>query len=57
LAGKLDDVGGQPFLVVPPRGNAALGGTVLSENPTDAALGQLQLGSNVVDAGAAARGA
>ena len=32
LAGKLDNVGGQPFLVIPPHGDATLRGTVLPEN-------------------------
>jgi len=55
LAGQFDDVGGQPFLVVWPRGNAALRGSVLSEHAANPSLGQLQLGSNIVDAGPAAR--
>jgi hypothetical protein len=55
LAGQFDDVGGQPLLVVWPSGNAALRGSVLSEHAADPPLGQLQLRSNVVDAGAAAR--
>jgi hypothetical protein len=57
LAGEFDKVGGQPFLVVSPRGNAASGGPVLPEHPTNPALGQFQLGSNVINAGATARGA
>jgi hypothetical protein len=52
-----DDVGGQSFLVVSPRRNAALRGTMLSERPTNPTLGQFQLGSNMMNAGAAARGA
>jgi hypothetical protein len=39
---------------LPPR-NAALRGSVLPEHAADPPLGQLQLGSNMVDAGAAAR--
>jgi hypothetical protein len=37
LAGQLDEVGGQSFLVVQPRGNAALRGTMLPELGTPAA--------------------
>jgi hypothetical protein len=55
LAGQFDDVGGQPLLVVLPLRNAALRGSVLPEHAADPPLGQLQLGSNMVDAGAAAR--
>jgi len=55
LPGQFDDVGGQSFLVVQPRGNAALRGTMLPERPAHPPLGQLQLGSNVVDAGPAAQ--
>jgi hypothetical protein len=57
LAGKLDNVGGQPFLVIPPHGDATLRGTVLPERAANPPFGQLQFGSDVVDAGAAARGA
>jgi hypothetical protein len=57
LAGKLDDVGGQPLLVLSSRRNAALGRTMLSEHAADPALGQFQLGSNMINAGAATRGA
>ena len=57
LAGKLDDVGGQPLLIVASHRNTALRGTVLSENPANPALGQLQFGSYMTNAGAAARGA
>ena len=57
-AGQLNDVGGQPLLVVWPRRNAPLGGPMLSEHPTDPALRQSSTrSSNMVDAGAAARGA
>ncbi len=57
LAGELNDVGGQPFFVISPRWNAALRRTVLSERAADPSLGHFQLGSNMVDAGAATRGA
>ena len=38
LADEFDDVGGQPLLVVPSRGNKTLGGAVLSEDQADPAL-------------------
>ena len=56
-AGQLNDVGGQPLLIVWPRRNAPLGGPMLSKHPADPALRQFQLASNMVDAGAPARGA
>jgi hypothetical protein len=56
-AGQLNEVGGQPLLIVGPGRNAPLGGPMLSEHPADPPLGQSQLASNMVDAGAAARGA
>ena len=56
-AGQLNDVGGQPLLVVWPPRNAPLGGPMLSKHPADPPLRQFQLASNMVDAGAAARGA
>jgi len=45
LAGKLDDVGGQPLLVLPFRGDETLGREVLSENQANPALGNFQSGS------------
>ena len=57
LAGKFDDVGSQPLLVVPSRGNKALGGAVLSKDQAYPALGHFQFGSNMFNAGAATRGA
>ena len=56
-AGQLNDVGGQPLLIVRPPRNAPLGGPMLSKHPADPPLRQFQLASNMVDAGAAARGA
>ncbi len=56
-AGEFNDVGSQPFLVISPRWNAALRRTVLSEHTADPSFGHIQLGSNMVDAGAATRGA
>ena len=55
LAGKFDNVGGQPFLIVPARGNKTLGGTVLPEDQADPALGHFQFGSYMLNAGAATR--
>lgn len=55
LPSQFDDVGGQPLLVVWPRRNAALRGSMLSEHAADPPLGQPQLGSNMINAGAAAR--
>ena len=57
VAGQLNDVGGQPLLIVWPRRNAPLGRPMLSKHLADPALRQSQLASNMVDAGAAARGA
>ena len=54
---KLDDVGGEPLRILVSRRNAALRRAMLSEHPADPALGHFQLGTNMVDAGAAARGA
>jgi hypothetical protein len=56
-AGQFNNVGGHPLLIVWPRRNAPLGGPMLPEHAADLALRQSQLASNVVDAGAAARGA
>ena len=56
-AGQLNDVGGQPLLIVWPPRNAPLGGPMPSEHPADPALRQSQLASNMVDASAPARGA
>jgi hypothetical protein len=57
LAGERDDVGGEPLLIVSPPRNTPLCRAMLSEHATDPPLGQLQLGSDVIDAGAAAGGA
>ena len=57
LARELDDVGGEPFLVVPAPRELALRRAVLAERGTGAALGDLKLVSDVLDAGAATRGA
>ena len=55
--GELNDVGGQPLLVISPRRNAALRRTMLPKHTADPSLGQFQTGSNMVDAGSATRGA
>ena len=47
MAGKYDDVGGQSLLVVPSRGNKALGSAVLPEDKANPALGYFQFGSNM----------
>jgi hypothetical protein len=57
LASQLDDVGGQPLFVVPAPRDLALRGAMLAERRTGAALGDRQLLSHMLDAGAATRGA
>jgi hypothetical protein len=55
--GELDDVGRELFLVVPAPRDLALRRAVLAEGRAGAALGDLQLAANVLDAGAPSRGA
>jgi hypothetical protein len=57
LPGELDDVGSELFLVVPAPRLLALRRAVLAERSADAALGDLKLASDVLDADAASRGA
>jgi hypothetical protein len=57
LARKLDDVGSEPFLVVPAPRAFALRRAVLAERSAHTALGDLKLVSDVLDADAATRGA
>jgi hypothetical protein len=57
LPGERDDVGGEPFLVVPAPRELAPRRAVLAERSADAALGDPKLPSNVLEAGAAPRGA
>ena len=57
LASEFDDVGGEPLFILPPRRNATLRRTMLSEHAADPAFGHFDLGSNMVDAGPATRGA
>ena len=57
LPGQLDDVGRQPRFVVATVRDLALRRAMLTERRTGTALGNRQLSSNMLDAGAAARGA
>jgi hypothetical protein len=57
LARELDDVGGELFLVVPAPRKLALRRAVLTERCAGTALGDLELVSDVLDAGTATRGA
>jgi hypothetical protein len=57
LPGELDDVGGELFLVVPAPRELALRRAVLTECSAHPAFGELKLPSDVLDAGAAPRGA
>ena len=55
--GQLDDVGGQPLFIVSPVRDLALRRAMLAERRTGAALGDGELPSDMLDAGAATRGA
>ncbi len=55
--GQLDDVGGQPLFIIPALRGLALRRAMLAERLTGAALGDGQLPSNMLNAGAATRGA
>lgn len=57
LASKLDDVGRQPFGIFPAPRDLALRRAVLPERRTDAALGDVQVLSDMLGAGAPTRGA
>jgi len=57
LSGKLDDVGRQPLFVVAALRRLALRRAMLAERRTGTTLGNGQLASNMLDAGAATRGA
>ena len=57
LPGKLDDVGGEPLLVVTAARDLALRRAMLPERRTGATLGDMQLRSDLLDAGTATRGA
>jgi hypothetical protein len=56
-AGKLNDVGGQTFFVVSPRRRLPLRRAMLAERHTSAALGDVKLTSNMLNALASACGA
>jgi hypothetical protein len=56
-ARELDDGGREPLLVVPAPRDLALRRAVLAERSAHAALGDPELVSDVLDAGAATRGA
>ena len=56
-AGEINDVGGEPCLIVSSLRNTSLRRTMLSEHTADPALGQLQGRSDMLDAGPATGGA
>jgi hypothetical protein len=57
LPGKLDNIGGETLLVVTTARDLALCRAVLPERHTSATLGDMQLRSDLLDAGTATRGA
>ena len=57
LAGQINEVGRQPLFIVTALRDLALRRAMLAERRTGAALGDGQLPSNMLDAGAATRGA
>jgi hypothetical protein len=57
VPGQLDNVSGQPLFIVTAVRDLALCRAMLAERRTGAALGNAQLSSNMLDAGAATRGA
>jgi hypothetical protein len=57
LPGQLDEVGGQPLFIVTAVRDLTLRRAMLAERRTGAPLGDAQLPSNMLDAGAATRGA
>jgi len=57
LPGKLDNIGGETLLVVTAARNLALRRAMLPERRTGATLGDMQLRSDLLNAGTAARGA
>jgi hypothetical protein len=57
LASQLDDVGGQPLFVIPAPRRLALCRAMLSKRRTGAAFGDGEFPSDMLDAGAPARGA
>lgn len=57
LPGQFDDVGGQPRFIVSALRDLALRRAMLAERRTGATLGNRQRSANMLDAGAATRGA
>ena len=57
LPGQLDDVGRQPLFILTAPRDLALRRAMLAERRAGTALGNRQLSSNMLDAGAATRGA
>jgi hypothetical protein len=57
LPGKLDNIGGETLLVVTTARDLALRRAMLPERRTGATLGDMQLRSNLLNAGTATRGA
>jgi len=57
LPGKLDNVGGKTFLVLTTARDLALCRAMLPERRTGATLGDMQLRSDLLNAGTATRGA
>ena len=57
LPGQLDDVGGQLLFVVTAPRDLALRRAVLPERRTNAALGDMQMRTDMLNAGATTRGA
>jgi len=57
LPGKLDNIGYETLLVITTVRDLALRRAMLPESRTGTALGNRQLSSNMLDAGAATRGA
>jgi len=57
LPGQLDDIGREPLLIVATPRDFALRRAVLPERRTGATLGDMQLCADLLNAGAATRGA
>ena len=57
LPGQFDDVGCQPLFIITALRDLALRRAMLAERRTGAALGDVQMFSNMLDAGSSARGA
>jgi hypothetical protein len=57
LTSKLDDISGQTLFIISPRWRLALRRAMLPERLTGAALGDVKLTSDMLDANSSARGA